>query len=114
MAQSARTVAGEDCVEELARFFPEATKVRIPVRISRLGESEDHALAENTMIEYGTAQEVLFASGLPLEFEDRLRLENSDGTLDVEAQIVAMQLHHGKSAVAARFREPVKNWIIKK
>jgi hypothetical protein len=51
---------------------------------------------------------------LPLDFEDRVHLENSDGSLNVEAEIVAMQVHQGKTAVAARFSRNVTNWIIKK
>jgi hypothetical protein len=115
MAQTAKPAlasSAEDCVAELACFFPQAIAVRIPVQVCRTGEVQ--VAAETTMIEYGTAQEVLFASGLSLEFEERLRLRNSDGTLDVEVEIAAMQLHHGKAAVAARFLEKVPNWIIKK
>ncbi|PYP86104.1 MAG: hypothetical protein DMG65_19305 [Candidatus Angelobacter sp. Gp1-AA117] len=115
MDPSAKTahsaVVEHSCVTELSRFFPEAIPVRIPVRVSR---TEDQAVAENTVIEYGTSQEVLLASSLPLDFDDRIHLKNSDGTLDVEAEIVAMQLHHGKTAVAARFLKNVTNWIIKK
>ncbi len=115
MAHTAKPVLAshaEECVAELARFFPHAIAVRIPVQVCRTAEVQ--VVAETTMIEYGTAQEVLFASGLSLEFEERLRLRNSDGTLDVEVEIAAMQLHHGKAAVAARFLEKVPNWIIKK
>src|SRR5262249_54866198 len=52
-----------------------------------------HELSENTVIEYGTAREVLFASALPLEFEDRVHLENADGSLEAEAHVVAVQYH---------------------
>ncbi len=65
------------------------------------------------MIEFGTSQEVLFASTLPLEFEDSLRLRNSDGSLDAHATVVAVRYHDGRKAVAARFEGPVENWIIK-
>lgn len=65
------------------------------------------------MIEFGTTQEVLFASTLPLEFEDRLRLLNSDGSLDARATVVAVRYHQGRKAVAARFVDDVQNWIIK-
>ncbi len=65
------------------------------------------------MIEFGTAQEVIFASSLPLEFEDRVRLMNSDGSLDARATVVAVRYHEGRKAVAARFLGEVGNWIIK-
>ena len=95
---------------KLAKFFPEALPVRIPVRLTRLVGDQ---LSESTTIEFGTTREALFASKLPLEFADRLRLQNSDGTLNVEACVVAVQYNTGKTAVAARFVEDIPNWIIK-
>jgi hypothetical protein len=107
------SLAAEDsCVAKLAEFFPQAIAVRIPVRVSR-PSGKPAAGTENTVIEFGTPQEVLFASGLPLDFEDRVHLENADGSLTIEAEIVAMQLHQGKTAVAARFLKSVPNWIIR-
>lgn len=108
----ASLTAEESCVAKLSQFFPEAMPVRIPVRVSRLGDKS--VSAENTTIEFGTAREVLFASVLPLDFEDRVHLENADGSLRIEAEIVAMQVHRGQTAVAARFLKSVTNWIIGK
>ena len=71
------------------------------------------AFTESTIIEFGTPNEVLFASTLPLEFADKLRLRNSDGTLDTEACVVAVQYNGGRTAVAARFTGNVANWIVK-
>lgn len=103
--------ATESPVSRLAKFFPAAVAVRIPVRITGAGE-HGRDLAEQTLIEYGTATEVLFASTLPLEFEERLRLENADGSLQADAEIVAVQYHQGTMAIAARFTEKPVNWII--
>ncbi|HKS75223.1 MAG TPA: hypothetical protein VJQ82_18600 [Terriglobales bacterium] len=86
--------------------------MRIPVRLTRLSGGEQ-ALSESTIIEFGTSTEVLFASALPLEFADQVRLQNSDGTLDAKASVVAMQYDKGRTAVAARFSQPVSNWIVK-
>lgn len=86
--------------------------MRIPVRVITLGAGR-RRLQEQTVIEFGTDQEVLFASTLPLEFEDRVRLLNSDGSLDARATIVAVRYHDGRKAVAARFFTQVNNWIIK-
>lgn len=106
---------GSACVGRLARFFPEAVAVRIPVRVTKLHEPAATAsAAEQTVIEFGTPGEVLFASGLPLDFEDTVRVKNADGSLDVEAEVVAMHLVQGQAAVAARFLNDVSNWIIKK
>jgi hypothetical protein len=105
--------AADSCVAKLAEFFPEAAPVRIPVQVTRFGAAGS-PFTENTVIEFGTHDAVLFASEMPLDFEDRVRLENSDRSLDTEAEIVAMQFDGGKTAVAARFLENVANWIIKK
>ncbi|HVN10225.1 MAG TPA: hypothetical protein VMV61_14710 [Patescibacteria group bacterium] len=96
----------------LVSLFPAATPVRIPVRVTAL-RGEAAALEEHTVIEYGTAREVLFSSVLPLEFEDRVQIENSDSSLQAEATVVAVQYEAGRKAVAARFLRDVSNWIIK-
>jgi hypothetical protein len=106
------TEEAESLVEKLARLFPSASEVRIPVRVMTLA-SATRALHEQTVIEFATANEVLFSSGLPLEFEDGLRLVNSDGSLDANAVVVAARYHAGNKAVAARFVGTVSNWIIK-
>jgi hypothetical protein len=102
----------ETCVVKLAHLFPSASPVRIPVRVITLGNGR-RRLQEQTVIEFGTAHEVLFASTLPLEFEDCVRLLNSDGSLDARATVVAVRYHDGSKAVAARFLAEVGNWIIK-
>ncbi len=102
----------ESSTAKLAKFFPEASPVRIPVRLTRQA-GEGKTFSESTVIEFGTAREVLFASTLPLEFADVLRLQNSDGTLDAEASVVALQYTGERTAVAARFTQSVANWIVK-
>lgn len=105
-------------VADLARFFPDATPVRIPVQVWRRANDEAdqptaRGVQESTVIEFGTPREVLFACATPLEFADVLHLRNSDGSLDAEASVVAVQYHPGTTAVAARFINSVPNWIIK-
>lgn len=95
----------------LARFFPAASPVRIPVRLRRM-DGRQPAL-ENTVIEFGTAREIFFACTLPLEFGERLRVTTADASLDVEVQVVAVQYRDGQLAVAARFIGEVSNWILK-
>jgi hypothetical protein len=99
-------------VGRLAKFFPEATPVRIPIKLTKASGGSE-VLSESTVIEFGTPREVLFAVGMPLEFADKLRVQNSDGSLDTEASVVAVQYHSGKTAVAARFTQEVANWIVK-
>jgi hypothetical protein len=106
--QTAGTVAG------LARFFPEATPVRLPVQLARtLQPGEPANFSESTVIEYGTPREVLFACKTPFEFADNIRVRNSDGSFDVEVEVVAVQYHPGNTVVAARFVSEVPNWIVK-
>ena len=118
MAQQATATgrtAHASVVAGLARFFPEAAPVRIPVQLARTPETADSAVAftESTVIEFGTPREVLFACNTPLEFADVLRLRNADGSLDIRASVVAVQYHPGNTVVAARFLSDVPNWIVK-
>lgn len=105
-------VAQEKPTAKLAKFFPEATPVRIPVSLTRI-VADGKSSSESTVIEFGTPREVLFLSALPLEFADRVHMRNSDGTLDAEACVVALQYADGRAAVAARFTQQVANWIVK-
>jgi len=90
--------------------------VRILVQIARCDAGPGSSPAnftESTVIEFGTPREVLFACTTPLEFADVLRLRNSDGSLDVNVSVVAVQYDRGKTVVAARFQGEVPNWIVK-
>jgi len=109
--QSAAVSARESVVSRLANFFPAASPLRLPVLLTR--DSRLQPAQEKTVIEFGTAREIFFASALPLEFAEKLRIQNSDRSLDVEVQVVAVQYHEGKLAVAARFIGEVSNWILK-
>jgi hypothetical protein len=119
-----------EIVGRLAKFFPEATPVRIPIKLSRThshgngnGMSNGNVNAtdrenetvffQNTVIEFGTPQEVLFVVDHPLEFADRVLVESNDGSLHAEASVVAVQYHTERTVVAARFLQHVPNWIVK-
>ncbi len=117
-----------DFVSRLARFFPDATPVRIPVRLSRANENDPAGSKGNaatvgyenpwrplqeTIIEFGTPQEVLFVVAQPLEFADHILVESRDGSFRAEASVVAVQYHPERTVVAARFLKPVPNWIVK-
>jgi len=98
-------------LERLAQFFPDGTRVKVPVEVERfpLGSSEPMA----TVLEYGTAREVIFRCELPMDFGDRVRLTNKDGSLDGEAEVTAVQIGASETLVAARFVTEIPNWIIK-
>jgi hypothetical protein len=101
-------------VASLARFFPDATAMRMPVQFARMVESgQSPDFSESIVIEFGTPHEVLFACKTPLEFADVLRLRNSDGSFEEDARVVAVQYHPGNTLVAARFNREVPNWIVK-
>jgi hypothetical protein len=107
-----------DIVSRLAKFFPDATPVRIPVRLSRTavngdGDGNSPTFLQNTVIEFGTPREVLFAVDHRLEFADRVLVESNDGSMHVEASVVAVQYHPARTVVAARFAKDVPNWIVK-
>lgn len=109
-----RTTHDISAVAGLARFFPEATPVRLPVQLARkLEASASPGFSESTVIEFGTSREVFFSCTTPLEFADVLRLRNSDGSFDVDVEVVAVQYHPGQTAIAARFLGNVPNWIVK-
>ena len=104
-------VSEQSAVGRLARFFPEASPVRIPVTVSIQGRETPEP--EATVIEFGTPRDVLFACRMPLEFADKVRLQTADGSLATDAWVVAVHYHEGHAAVAARFAQEVKNWLIK-
>lgn len=108
--QNASTVAG------LARFFSDASPIRMRFQLARIvaGCAPDAApFTESVAVEFGTPHEVLFECDTALEFGDELRLRNTDGSFDVIASVVALQHQPGKTVVAARFRQEVPNWIVK-
>ena len=107
-------------VARLAKFFPQAAPVRIPIRLSRAqsrglnsGKTQEHVFLQETVIEFGTPREVLFAIDHPLEFADRVLVESRDGSLCAEGYVVAVQYHPERTVVAARFLKEVPNWIVK-
>ena len=119
-----------DIVSRLASFFPGATPVRIPIKLSRHtgngngnangnggGDQSAHrdktVFFQDTVIEFGTPHEVLFVVDRPLEFADSVLVESKDGSLHAEGAVVAVQYKPEWTVVAVRFLKPVPNWIVK-
>jgi hypothetical protein len=132
--QAAARALEPDIVSRLARFFPDATPVRIPIKLSRTiingngnsngngngngdlpahEQANENVFFQDTVIEFGTPQEVLFVLDRPLQFADRVLVESNDGSLHAEAFVVAVQYHLERTAVAVRFLNHVPNWIVK-
>ncbi len=57
---------------------------------------------EHTVVEYCTPLEVVFASAMPFQEGDHMRLSLRDCGLDIAMHVVAIRAGHDKSAVAAR------------
>jgi hypothetical protein len=102
----------QDCAEQLARFFPQAKPVRIPVRVtaSRGGRTR---LREAAVVEFAGPEHAIFLSTLPLEFDDRLRIEARGEGRPAEATVVGVQYHEGRKAVAVRFLQSPCDWVVK-
>ena len=101
-----------DCAGQLARFFPGAAAVRVPVQVTALRGGRA-MLREATVLEFGGAQHAIFLSTLPLEFEDRVRLErDSQGSSGADATVVAVQYHEGRKAVAVKFTQGLCDWVM--
>lgn len=98
------------CAEQLARFFPGASRVRIAVQVTALRAGAAR-LREATFVEYSGAEHAIFLSTLPLEFHDRIRIERerSGGTAD--ASVVGVQYYDGRKAVAVRFLQGSCAWV---
>ena len=102
--------AGSAEIDRLAQFFPDGTKVKVPVQVARLPLGSE---TTKTVLEYGTSREVIFRCTLPMEFGDRVRLTNKDGSLDAEAEVAAVKIGTSETLVAVRFIAEIPNWIIK-
>jgi hypothetical protein len=111
-AANSETLSQEkSALRRLAELFPGATPMRIPISVV-VPRGKGQGLEENTAIEFGTSRMVFFESRLPLELEDKVHLQNSDGSFGAEATVVALRLNDGRRAIAARFVTEVRNWIL--
>ena len=104
------TANEQGCAERLARFFPSATAVRLPVQITAL-RAGNARLREATVVEYGGTEHAIFLSSLPLEFDDRVRIERDRKGCTADATVIAVQYHEGRKAVAVRFLQGPCAWV---
>jgi hypothetical protein len=106
----ALTAIEQGCAERLARFFPRAHAVRVPVQVTavRAGGTQ---LREATVVEFGGSEHAIFISTLPLEFDDRVRIERDRKENAAEATVIAVQYHEGRKAVAVRFLQGPCSWV---
>jgi hypothetical protein len=95
----------------LARFFPQALPVRLRAQVTavRSGSSKLH---ESVIVDFAAPECAIFASTLPLEFDDRVRLEREGKSRKAEATVVAVQYHEGRKAVAVKFTQGPCEWVM--
>jgi hypothetical protein len=99
------------CSEQLAKFFPGASRVRVPVHVTALRGGVSR-LRETSVVEFATLEHAIFASGLPLEFDDKVRLEGNRPAHTVDGEVVAVQYHDDRKAVAIRFLRGQCHWMM--
>jgi hypothetical protein len=98
-------------LRRLVELFPRPTPMRISISVS-VSRAKGQALEENAATEYGVDPMLFFESRLPLELEDKLHLQNSDGSLAADAFVVGLHFRGGRRPIAARFVAEVRNWIL--
>ena len=104
------TANEQGCAEQLARFFPRAAAVRVPVQITALRAGSTR-LREATVVEFGGGEHAIFLSSLPLEFDDKVRIERDRNGGAADAKVIAVQYHEGRKAVAVRFLQGPCAWV---
>ena len=100
----------QSCAEQLARFFPQASPVRMPVQVTALRGGHTK-LREATLLEFANSGIAIFVSTLPLEFDDRVRLERDNKARTADATVIAVQYHEGRKAVAVKFSQGPCEWV---
>jgi hypothetical protein len=100
----------QSCVDQLARFFPQASPARLQVQVTAI-RSGNAKLRERATIEFAAVDCAIFASTLPLEFDDRVRLERDGKFRNTDAIVIAVQYHAGRKAVAVKFTQGPCNWV---
>jgi hypothetical protein len=105
------TQQDQGCATQLARFFPQAVAIRVPVQVTAL-RGGGLKLREAAILEFGSQEFAIFISTLPLEFDDRVRLERDRKGRSADAVVIAVQYHEECKAVAVRFTNGTRDWVI--
>ena len=97
------------CSERLARFFPGVDPVQVRAVVTPLRHGPGN-IREKVLVEFASPEKAIFASKLPLEFDDPLRLR-AEGSGECKARVVAVQYHEGRKAVAVQFSDGLCPWV---
>jgi len=98
------------CAEQLARFFPRAIPIHVPVQVTALRPGKQN-LTERAILEYRAGEHAIFVCSLPLEFDDRLRLEPHGGGTPLKGAVIGLRYHDGSKAVAVRLDRNSGDWM---
>ena len=98
------------CTERLARFFPEAEPAEVRAMLTPLRNGAG-TVCESVLVEFAGAEKAIFQSSLPLEFNDRVQLEQSNGGAKAVGTVIAVQYHDGQKAVAVQFVNGQAAWV---
>jgi hypothetical protein len=101
----------QSCTEQLARFFPGVAAVRLPVQVTALRGGRTR-LRESSVVEFAGLEHAILITSLPLEFDDKVRLEGSRKADTADAIVVAVQYHGEKKAVAVKFLRGPNHWMM--
>jgi len=85
--------------------------VRLPVQVTALRGGAT-LLREPSVVEFAGLEHAILVSSLPLEFDDRVRLEGSRKADTTDATVVAVQYHDGQKAVAVKFLHGPNHWMM--
>jgi hypothetical protein len=107
----ALTANGQDCAEQLARFFPQTRPVRIAVQVTALRRGTT-SFREAAIVEFGGPEHAIFLSNLPLEFDDRVRITTTEEGRPAEAIVVGVRYHEGRKAVAVQWLQGPCDWVV--
>jgi hypothetical protein len=106
------TADQQSCTEQLARFFPGVQAIRIPVQVTAMRGGSTR-LREASIIEFAALEHAIFLSELPLEFDDKVRIEGRRRNDIADATVVAVQYHNGSKAVAVKFSRGPCTWMVR-
>jgi len=83
----------------------------VPVQITALRGGRAR-LQEASVVEFATPEHAILFTGLPLEFDDKVRLEGRRKVYSVDATVVGVQYHGEQKAVAVKFLRGPCHWIM--
>jgi hypothetical protein len=109
-ANTSVCVEEHSCARQLSRFFPGALPVHVPVRVTAQRRGAP-SIRELTVLEFSAPHHAIFESTLPIEFDDRVRIESDIPGEAGDATVVGVQYHQGRKAIAVRLLKAPWEWV---